>query len=59
MKCGNISTAMSLWKQTLSPQMNLRGVIEDENDDQKREWEIVTRQPVFISTDPPPVDLGE
>lgn len=29
------------------------------NDNQEEEWEIITRQPVFVSTDPPPVDFGE
>jgi len=27
----------------------------DKNDELRGEWEIVTRQAVFVSTDPPPV----
>lgn len=37
----------------------LAGSDWDENDDQKEEWEIVTRQPVFVSTDPTTCWLGK
>lgn len=33
----------------------LAGSSLDKNDELRGEWEIVTRQPVFVSTDPAPV----
>lgn len=54
MKYGSVLTAASLWTNIITSG-ELVGSNLDKNDELEGEWEIVTREPVCVHTDPPPV----